>query len=102
MGTLFARHRFAAINGSKIRIESYLCWQARNTLARLRRSLLLAELSAYFWLNCLNFKSAELSLAELSGRLLHITPDSCVDYKHSYEDAIRRNSNKTARIRAKP
>ena len=50
-----------------------LCWQARNTLARPRRSLLLAELSlaelsAYFWLNCLNFKSAELSLAELSGR----------------------------------
>ena len=39
----------------------------------LRRSLLLAELSlaelsAYFWLNCLNFKSAELSLTELSGR----------------------------------
>ena len=30
--------------------------------------LSLAELSAYFWLNCLNFKSAELSLAELSGR----------------------------------
>ena len=51
-----------------------LCWQARNTLARLRRSLLLAELSlaelsAYFWLNCLNFKSAELFLVELSGRV---------------------------------
>ena len=30
--------------------------------------LSLAELSAYFWLNCLNFESAELSLAELSGR----------------------------------
>ena len=37
-------------------------------MARMRWSLLLAELSAYFWLNCLNFKSAELSLAELSGR----------------------------------
>ena len=37
-------------------------------MARLRRSLLLAELSADFWLNFLNFKSAELSLAELSGR----------------------------------
>ena len=30
--------------------------------------LSLAELSAYFWLNCLIFKSAELSLAKLSGR----------------------------------
>ena len=29
-----------------------------------------AELSAYFWLNCLNFKSPELSLAELSGAIL--------------------------------
>ena len=31
--------------------------------------LSLAKLSAHFWLNCLNFKSVELSLAELSGRV---------------------------------
>ena len=69
MGALGARRRFAAITGSKFRIE----YDPLLPSSRLRRSLLLAELSlaelsAYFWLNCLNFKSAELSLAEWSGR----------------------------------
>ena len=67
------------LQNARFQKSPILCWQARSTLARLRRSLILAELSLaelaemyladlseYFWLNCLNFKSAELSLAELS------------------------------------
>ena len=77
MGALRARRRFATMSGSSFVESPTLCWQARNTLARLRRSLLLTELSlakfsAYFWLNCQNFKSAELSLAEFSERGLNL------------------------------
>ena len=58
--------RVAAITGSKFCIEKEEK-KSEEKNRRLRRPLLLAELSAYFWLDCLNFKSAELSLAELSG-----------------------------------
>ena len=40
------------------------------------------ELSVYFWLNCLNFKLAELSVSELSVR--HINTNCCNCFKASY------------------
>ena len=47
----------------------------------------LAELSAYFWLICLNFKSAELSLAELSGRHIYQLKNSLITRELNFFDS---------------
>ena len=69
VGALCAHRRFAAITGSKFRIQSYpLLASSQHIGATAAVTTIIGSIVCILLADCLNFKSAELSLAELSGR----------------------------------
>ena len=63
-----ALRRFAAITGSKFRIQSYPLLASSQHIGATAAVTIIGSIVCILLADCLNFKSTELSLAELSGR----------------------------------